>query len=270
MLGAGVVHAGWNAVLKSVDDRLVAFTWIGLVSSAAGLVGLVVTGLPPADAVLFAVASAVVHIAYDLSLISAYRVGSFSQMYPIARGTAPLLVTVGAVLFAHEHPGGLALTGIVVLAAGLTSLAVAGGRIAHGDLPAVGLALLTGVTIAGYTLVDGLGVRHSPDPFAYISLLFATQGPLLVATVRLRRPGVAVLRAEVRNRAVVAGAMSITAYAMVMWAQTRAPLGEVSALRETGVISASLIGAVVFRERFGARMVAAAAVVALGIVLIAW
>jgi drug/metabolite transporter (DMT)-like permease len=267
VLGAGVLHAVWNAITKAVDDRLMAFAWIGVSVSVLGGFGLALTGMPPLDAVWFAVASAVVHVVYDFALMRAYRLGAFNQVYPIARGTSPLVVAVGAAVFASERLGWLPLTGIVVLAAGLMSLAFSSGHVGRSEVPAVGAALATGLTIATYSLIDGLGVRHSPDPFSYMGLQFLLEGPFFVV-LAARRPWAEWTKDRVMSRGLLAGVLMVAAYGAVMWAQARAPLAEVAALRETGVISAAVIGAVFFRERFGLRRIGAAAVVALGIVLI--
>ncbi|MHB1508055.1 MAG: EamA family transporter [Acidimicrobiales bacterium] len=268
VLGAGVLHAVWNAITKAVEDRLVVFAWIGTALAVSGGTALVFTGLPARAALIFLVASAVVHVAYDLALMNAYRLGSFNQMYPIARGTSPLLVTAGAALFAQESLGALELVGVLLLAGGLVSLALSAGRINRSELPAVGAALLTGVAIASYSLLDGLGVRRSGDAFAYVAMLFVFEGPVLVAAAVIRRPVAAWTRDRIAVRGLLAGLLSFAAYGAVVWAQSRAPLAEVAALRETGVISAAVIGAVFFQEGFGYRRIVSAVVVAVGIAMI--
>jgi len=268
VIGAGVLHALWNAIAKYVDDRLVAFALIGAVAAVVGGVGLAVTGLPYRAAIAYAVVSAVLHLGYNLALMNSYRLGAFNQTYPIARGTSPLVVAVGAYLIAHEHLSAPAVTGVVVLAVGRMSLAVSAGRLSRSDLPAVGAAVLTGIAIASYTLVDGLGVRRAHDPYAYAALLFLLQGPVFPLVAVFRRPLAVWRPASTLTRGVTAGALSVVAYGIVLWAQTKAPLAEVAALRETSVISAALIGTVFLHERFGPRRVAAAVLVATGIVLI--
>jgi drug/metabolite transporter (DMT)-like permease len=268
VLAAGVLHAVWNAIAKYVDDRLTAFGLIGVVSTVAGGAILLVTGWPAGPAVPFAVASAIVHVLYDLALMNSYRLGAFNQTYPIARGTSPLLVAVGAYVVAHEHLRPLGLAGVVVLAVGLMSLAFSSGRLGRAELPAVGAAFLTGLTIAGYTLLDGLGVRHAHDPYAYAGLLFLLLGPVFPVVVLFRRPRRVWRDVALVSRGLLAGGLTLAAYTIVLWAQTRAPLAEVAALRETSVIWAALIGTVFLKEKFGARRIAAATLVATGIVLI--
>ncbi len=268
VIGAGALHACWNALVKQVDDRLMAFAWIGLASTVAGGLVLLVTGLPDRAAIAFVIASAVIHVGYDLALMNSYRLGAFNQTYPIARGTSPLIVAVGAYFLAHEHLGAPALIGIATLAAGLMSLALSGGRLTRRDTPAVSAAILTGLTIAGYTLIDGLGVRRAGDPWAYTALLFALQGPPLPIVAAIRRPAASWRDRPVIERGLIAGVLCVLAYGIVLWAQTKAPLAEVAAIRETSVVFAALIGMAALGEEFGKRRVVAAVVIATGIVLI--
>jgi drug/metabolite transporter (DMT)-like permease len=176
---------------------------------------------------------------------------------------------VGAYFVAHEHLSLLAWTGIVILALGLMSLALSAGRLTRAELPAIAAALATGLAIAAYTLVDGLGVRRSHDPYAYSALLFLMQGPVYPIVYLVRRRPVVWRQVTTISRGLAAGFISVVAYSLVLWAQTKAPLAEVAALRETSVIAAAIIGAVFLRESFGARRFAAAVLVAAGIVLIA-
>lgn len=254
---------------KSIEDRLLAFALIGVASTLAGGIALIVTGLPARAAIGYVVVSTCFHIAYESGLINSYRLGAFNQTYPIARGTSPLVVAVGAYFVAHEHLSLLAWTGIVILALGLMSLALSAGRLTRAELPAIVAALATGLAIAAYTLVDGLGVRRSHDPYAYSALLFLMQGPVYPIVYLVRRRPVVWRQVTTISRGLAAGFISVVAYSLVLWAQTKAPLAEVAALRETSVIAAAIIGAVFLRESFGARRFAAAVLVAAGIVLIA-
>jgi drug/metabolite transporter (DMT)-like permease len=268
VIGAGALHAVWNAVAKQLGDRVMVFALMGVPLTLAGGLAVAVAGVPARAAVGFAIASAVIHIGYDLALMNSYRLGSFNQVYPIARGTSPLVVAAGAYLFASERLGVVPLAGVAILAFGLMSLALSAGRLARPDLPAVGVAVLTGLTIAAYTIVDGLGVRAAHDPHAYAGLMFLLQGPVFPLIAVSRRP----VR-QWRDRSMVscgllAGTLLVVAYGTVLWAQSRAPLAEVAAIRETSVIFAALIGMAFLKEHFGIRRVAAAAVIAAGIVLI--
>ncbi len=268
VIGAGALHAIWNAIAKYLDDRLAAFALIGIASTLGGGVLLALTGLPHGAAVPFAVASAVIHIGYDLALMNSYRLGAFNQVYPIARGTSPLVVALGAYVLAGERLNPVALAGVVILAAGLASLALSAGRLTRSELPAITAAVITGLVIASYTIVDGLGVRRAGDPYAYAGLLFFLMGPVMPAVALWRRRGLGWLTGPAAGKGLLAGVLSLVAYGTVLWAQTRAPLAEVAAIRETSVVFAALIGMRLFAESFGTRRVAAAALVAAGIVLI--
>ncbi len=268
VVGAGALHAAWNAIAKFLDDRLVAFALIGVASTLGGGIVLALTGLPYRASIGFAVASAAIHIGYELALMNSYRLGAFNQVYPIARGTAPLLVALSAYFLADEHLGVVPLAGVAILAAGLVSLALSSGRLTGSELPAVAAAALTGLAIAGYTIVDGLGVRRAHDPFAYAGLLFVLMGPVFPMVAAFRRPAISWLTGRAANLGLLAGTLSLIAYGTVLWAQPRAPLAEVAAIRETSVVFAALIGMRLFAECFGTRRVAAACLVAAGIVLI--
>jgi drug/metabolite transporter (DMT)-like permease len=268
VIGAGALHACWNAIAKQVSDQLMAFAWIGLSSAAIGGVALAFTGLPYRTAIPYAIASGVIHIAYNLGLMNSYRLGSFNQTYPIARGISPLVVAVGAYFLAGEHLGAAALIGIVILAAGLMSLAFSSGKLTRKDTPAVCAAVFTGLTIASYTIVDGLGVRHSHDPLSYAALLFILQGPPMAIVAGFRRSASQWRDTSAIRLGSLAGAISVLAYGIVLWAQSRAPLAEVAAIRETSVVFAALIGLFVLDEEFGRRRIAAAVVIATGIILI--
>lgn len=268
VIGAGALHAVWNAIAKHLDDRVMVFALMGIALTLGGGLAVAVAGLPGRVAVLLAVASAVIHIGYDLALMHSYRLGSFNQVYPIARGTSPLVVAAGAYFLAGEHLGVVPLAGLAVLAFGLMSLAVSAGRLSQSDLPAIGAAVLTGLTIAGYTIVDGLGVRAAHDPYSYAGLMFLLQGPVFPLVAVCRRPVTRWRDMPAVRRGLLAGALSVVAYGTVLWAQSRAPLAEVAAIRETSVIFAAVIGMMFLKERLGTRRVAAAVVVAAGIVLI--
>jgi uncharacterized membrane protein len=268
VIGAGVLHAAWNAIAKQVSDRIMAFALMGVaVTVGAGLV-VALAGLPARAAMGYAVISAAIHVGYESALLNSYRLGAFNQVYPIARGTSPLVVAGGAYLFAGERLGLVPLAGVIILATGLMSLALSAGHLARSDLPAVAVAAVTGLTIASYTLVDGLGVRASHNPYGYAGLLFLLQGPVFPLIAVIRRPLSQWRNGPLVSRGLVAGVLSLAAYGIVLWAQSRSPLAEVAAVRETSVIFAALIGMIFLKERFGPRRVAAAVVIAAGIVLI--
>jgi drug/metabolite transporter (DMT)-like permease len=266
VLLAAVTHACWNALAHRITDKLVGFTLIAGGGTVIGLVAVPFLPLPAAGAWPYLVASALIHIAYYVLLMRSFRLGDFGQAYPIARGTAPLVVTVLAAVFAHEVPDGWAAAGIAVSCAGLTGVALWGLRGRRPNWAAIGAALATGLSIAAYTVVDGLGVRASGSSLAYIAWLMALEG-IAVPTYALYRWRGQFLP-TVRPFAAVGllgAALSVTAYGLVLWAQTRAELAPVAALRESSIIVGAGIGAVFFKERFGAPRIAAAGLLVIGI-----
>ncbi|WP_435058713.1 EamA family transporter [Streptomyces sp. bgisy060] len=268
VLVAAVTHAGWNAIAHGVKDQLLSFT---LISGGGALIGLVTAcfvPLPAAGAWPYLIASALLHIGYYALLMRSFTLGDFGQMYPIARGTAPLVVTALAAAFVHEVPGGWQLLGVAVACAGLTGLALWGirGKGTRPHWPALLAAGATGLAIALYTVVDGVGVRASGTPLGYIAWLMVLEGLVIPAyALWTRRAALLPQLRPYAARGLLGAALSVAAYALVLWAQTKAPLAPIAALRESSIIVGAAIGAVFFKERFGAPRVAAAGLMVVGI-----
>jgi drug/metabolite transporter (DMT)-like permease len=198
-----------------------------------------------------------IHTAYYLLLAESYRRGDLSQVYPLARGSAPLIVAAGAYLLVDEPLGRAGLVGVGLVCAGIISLASRG--------PALPLALSVGALIGCYSLVDGIGVREAGSAFAFIVWLEVLCGIPMTCVVLYRRWGRIAEYARTRGlHPAVGGLVSTIAYASVLYAYSRAPLAEVSALRETSVVFAAAIGAGLLGEPLGTRRILAAATVALG------
>ncbi|WP_433889886.1 EamA family transporter [Streptomyces sp. CA-111067] len=264
VLVAALTHASWNAIAHGIKDQLLAFTLVGGGGALCAAALAPFAALPRAAAWPYLIASVLVHLAYQYLLMRSFQLGDFGQVYPIARGIAPLAVTVLAAVFVHERPGGWQTAGVLVASAGLGGVALWGMRGRTPNWPALAAAAGTGLTIAGYTVVDGVGVRDSGTSLGYICWLLLMQG-LVVPVVALtaRRGELFAQLRPVAVRGLFGGALSITAYGLVLWAQTRADLAPVAALRETSIIAGAAIGALFFKEHFGRpRMVAAALVVA--------
>ncbi|MEU6620699.1 EamA family transporter [Streptomyces litmocidini] len=268
VLVAAVTHAGWNAIAHGIKDQLLSFT---LISGGGALIGMAVAcfvPLPAAGAWPYLLASALLHIGYYALLMRSFSLGDFGQMYPIARGTAPLVVTVLAAVFVHEVPDGWQLLGVAVACAGLTGLALWGIRGGGGrpHWPALLAAGTTGLSIALYTVVDGVGVRASGTPLGYIAWLMVLEGLAIPAyALWTRRAALLPQLRPYAARGLLGAALSVGAYALVLWAQTKAPLAPIAALRESSIIVGAAIGALFFKERFGAPRVAAAGLMVVGI-----
>ena len=268
VLAAALLHAAWNSIAHGIGDRLIGFALIGVADLVGGGVLAAFAGLPPAGAWPYIVASAVLHIAYNLMLLASYQLGEFSQTYPLARGTAPLLVALASVLLLHRPLAAQDLAGIIAVSAGLIGLVLAGGLPGRKDVPAVAAAVATGLLIALYTVIDGLGVAQGPL-IAYIGWMFFLQGPALPVLAVLRRGRR--LPALLRRHAVAGlagGVISLAAYSIVLWAQTSGALAPIAALRESSIVFGALIGALFLHEPLGHRRAAAAGVVLAGVLLL--
>jgi drug/metabolite transporter (DMT)-like permease len=268
VLFSALLHATWNSLAHAVSDRLVGFALIGLVDAFVGGLMAAYAGLPPAGAWPFIIASAALHVVYNLLLLASYELGEFSQMYPLARGTSPWVVAlVSVVVLGRELPLH-ELAGVLAVSAGLIALVFIGGRPHRKDLPAITAAVLTGLAIASYTVVDGLGVVEAPL-FAYTGWLFLLQGPPIAVIAAVRRGrGLPSAVRESAAPGIAGGVISIAAYTIVLWAQTSGALAPIAALRETSIIFGALIGAIFLGERLGAKRAVAAGVVLAGVVLI--
>jgi drug/metabolite transporter (DMT)-like permease len=268
---AGMLHATWNALARATADRLATFAIFGVVEATCGAIGIALTPSPAVAAWPYLAVSTVLQTLYVIFLIRSYRLGDFNQVYPIARGSAPLLVAIVATVVVGDRTTGAELAGIAVICAGLGVLALARprGNGAPPHWPAVRAALLTGVTIAAYTIVDGVGVRLSGTAAGYGSWLFLLMGPPIVGWVLAVRGRALIGSARTQLwRGVVGGLLTIAGYGIVLWAQTTGSLAVVAALRETGVITGAVIGVFVFRERAAVARIAAAVTVAAGAALI--
>ncbi|MFE9452496.1 EamA family transporter [Streptomyces sp. NPDC006739] len=269
VLTAAVLHAGWNALAHAIPNKLAGFTLINLVFVGVSAIWVSFTPLPGSAAWPFIAASALLQVAYQTLLLQAYRLGDFGQMYPVARGVAPLLVAVLSVSVLGQELSAPELTGVLIISAGLVALALADGLPDRAQLPALTAALGTGVMIASYTIVDGTGVRRSDSVFGYIAWSFLLQGMLFCAGAFVL--GGRRLSARLRDapmRGLTGGVLSLTAYALVVWAQDHGDLASIAALRETSIVIAALLGTVFFRERLGGRRLAASVTVVAGIAVL--
>lgn len=269
VLAAAALHAGWNALIKIRLDPFLAMTLICTICSLIALPALAITGLPKLAALPWILLSVLIHLGYYLFLAEAYRRADMGQIYPIARGSAPLITALASLLVVHDRisPGNIA--GIGLLAVGVLLISLRGHR--HAAAPngvAIGYALATAATISAYTLVDGLGARAADDPNAYSAALFTVDAiPMLVLC--LKRRGLEGLRPAMKFilPGVAGGAMSLAAYWIVIWAMTVAPIALVAAVRETSVFFGSLIAVFILKEPLTRVRAISAGLTMLGLVL---
>ena len=262
VLFAAFLHASWNAVLKGNGDGLWTMTVMGIATSLACAGLACFLPLPAAASWPCIAGSALLHVGYNAFLIRAYRNGDFGSAYPIARGSSPLLVTSGAALTVKELPAWPGIAGILLVSGGIISLAFRGRR-----LPDSGIfyALGTGAFIAAYSVTDGIGGRLSGNTVAYTVWMCMLWGTTAWPVYLIRRPGMPLWRGQ-RATALAAcgGLVSLLAYGIVIFAMARAPMGSVSALRETSVLFAVLLARVFFNEQLTARRIVSAIVIAVG------
>lgn len=267
VIGAAALHAGWNALLKIGLDRFLTASLIQIGAGIVALLALPFVALPDAAAWPWIILSALLHIGYNLFLSRAYQHGDLGQVYPISRGSSPLLVAALSVLLLGEVlPAGQWL-GLGVLVGGIWLMAIRGG---HGKQSSGLLvnALLTALFIAGYTLADASGARANGDPLSYSAWLFAVNG-LVMALVILCQRGPAVVSALGPHwrAGLLGGAMSMLAYSIAIWAMTLAPVALVSALRETSVVFALLIGRLWLKESLPPLRAVACLVILAGVAM---
>ena len=267
IVGAAFAHAAWNAVLKSSTDRVLALATIIAIGAIAAAVVAPFVHFPPPAAQGYLAAGVVIHNIYYLTMIAAYRDGDLSQVYPVSRGIGPVLVAGFAAVLAGEHAKPAELAALVLVSIGLCSLAFSGGWPRGKTGIAVLYALGTGILVAAFTVVDGVGVRLSPGRFDFIVWLMLLNAiPLLAWALWLRRGRVlAWLRTEGGPPA-IGGAISTVGLVIILYALGQGPMAHVAALREISILFAALIGALTLREPFGARRVIGAAVVVGGLI----
>jgi drug/metabolite transporter (DMT)-like permease len=269
VLFAAACHAGWNALIKFGLAPLSATTLISLGSGVVALLFLPLVGVPAWPAWPWLIASVVIHLVYFAALIESYRTGDLGQVYPIARGAAPLMTATATTLLVGEHLSPVGWGGIVALVAGVFLLLAHGGRdLARIDRRAVGFALFTALTICTYSVVDGIGVRLSANANAYSLWVFVGIA-LVMLPYALYRDGRDVIPAmrTYWRRGFVGGALQVLSYGTVLWAMTLAPIAIVATLRETSVLFGAGIAVVVLKERLRAVRIAAALLIVCGLVL---
>jgi drug/metabolite transporter (DMT)-like permease len=270
VLLAAAFHASWNALIKI---RLDPFLAIVLIAAAAGIASLPLlpfVPVPPLAAWPWLMLSVLTHVGYYIGLSRAYRSGDMGQVYPIARGSAPLMTAAGGAILLGENFNLIGWGGIVALTSGIFLLSLrGGGDLAHLNRRAVGYALFTAVTICCYSLVDGIGARTAGNAHGYALWLFVIDGAFISVVALLSHgPGVIPGMARHWRSGLIGGVLSLTAYWIVIWAMTVAPIALVAALRETSVLFGAGIAVVFLKEPLRATRIGAAVLIVIGLALI--
>ncbi|MGI3183700.1 EamA family transporter [Nioella aestuarii] len=267
VLGAALLHAGWNAIIKTGLSKQTSMFLLSVGHAAIGFCVALTKPFPEAEVWPWLLASGLIHMAYQLFLAFAYEQGDLSRVYPLARGAAPMMVLVVSVLFLSDPMGVMDYVGVLVLGLGIAFMAR--GVFTNGEsrrlLPfAFGSAMAT----AGYTLADGLGARVAGDPLQYVGWLMMMSALFYTpAAIALR--GAEVIRASARDwvMGMIAAAASFAAYVIAVWAMTVAPLALVAALRETSILFAVLLGWLLFGDKMDRGKIVAAVLIVSGVIL---
>jgi len=257
VLLAALLHASWNAIVKGGADKSVGILGVAIGHLPCAALALLIVPWPDARSLPWVVSGGLIHTGYCLFLASAYRRGDLTHVYPIARGVAPLIVTLVSIAFLGTVLAAGQLLGIAAIVIGLASLALGRGRESF-DGAATGLALATGAFIAAYSLNDGIGARASDgSPLGYYALVSIVNVLTLLPVLNHHDPTVLRRTLADPGRVLLTGTGSFAAYGIVVWAFTQAPLPLVTALRETSIVFAVLIGVLVMKERLNLGTLAA-------------
>jgi drug/metabolite transporter (DMT)-like permease len=270
VLFAAACHAGWNALIKVGLDPLSTTTLISVGSGVVALAFVPLFGGPAAAAWPWLIASVAIHLVYFASLIETYRTGDLGQVYPIARGAAPLMTAIVTTFFIGEKLSVIGWVGIFALVAGVLLLSTHGGRdLARIDRRAIGFAFFTAMTVCSYSVVDGVGARLSLNPNAYSVWLFVGIAVVMVPYA-LFRDGRDVIPAmqQYWRRGIAGGALQFLSYGIAIWAMTAAPIAVVATLRETSVLFGAVIAVLVLKEPLRAVRIMAAFLIVCGLILI--
>ena len=268
VLLAAALHAIWNAVIKGTGDKTIAIGLVALGHMVLGLIGAAILPLPDIKVIPFILASTLIHWGYYYGLTTAYKFGDLSLIYPIARGISPVIVTFFAFFWIDERLSWVEMSGVLLISSGILFLGLR-SLSNEKSITALVFALTTGMLIAAYSLTDGFGVRLTENPLSYIVWLFIAEGFVvfyIFGRFRLR-----LLKSSLSEILLgfFAGVVSTVAYGLALYAKSLAPLGIVTALRETSVIIATLIGVLWFKEKPIGYRIGSASIVFCGIIFLA-
>ncbi|MCJ8269821.1 MAG: EamA family transporter [Psychrosphaera sp.] len=267
VLVAALFHAIWNSMIKNSGEKLLTLGYIRFVGLVYGLIVITTQPMIDLNAVPYLLIATTIHFAYFYCLLNAYKFGDFSQVYPISRGLAPLVVLSLGAFIAGEYLNNWQLLGTLLICLGVLSLAFGGDK-KHQAKPLL-FAIGTGLCIAGYTFASGLGVRVAGNFLVYSGWLEVLTGAFTLIFIVAKKPGDIIPYSKSNYKgALSAGILSISAYVAALWAMSRVPMAPVAAVRETSIIFAAVIGAVAMKEGCAAKRIVASFLVAVGVVLL--
>jgi drug/metabolite transporter (DMT)-like permease len=263
------MHAAWNVLVKLKLDRFLSLCLIQTLMGFLGLAMLAAFPWPSAASIPYAVVSGLLHLGYFMFLARSYRTGDLSQVYPIARGAAPLLTLAATWAFMHEEVTLMGGAGVAVLVLGIWVISLVGQRGLRLDGLTLFFAIGTSVFVAAYTIVDGIGGRISGAPSGYAGMVFVFDAVFLsIAAVAIRGPGILREVAPYWKTGILGALLSVGAYWIAIWAMTHAPIASVAALRETSILVVMLLSMRVLKETVNLSRLGGAVLIVVGAVLI--
>ena len=269
VIAAALLHATWNALVKGGADKHLSMAAVVLGHLPPALLALIFVPSPAAESFVFILAGAALHVGYQLFLMHAYKVGDLTQVYPIARGSAPLVVAGISVAFLGVELSRIEIMGVVTIGIGLISMSLVRQADGLRNVRAARLALVAGGFIAAYSLIDGYGARLAGTALGFYGWLALGNGLAFAAITAWREPGLlARIPADAGKEFLLGGSASFTAFALVIWSFTHAPIAVVAALRETSIVFALLIGVVFLKERLDLAKVVASMITLTGAIIL--
>ena len=266
---AAFLHAVWNAMVKNEDNKYLAVTAIVLGHVPVSVLIILLTPIPSVESIPFIILSALLHIGYEWYLLSAYRFGDLTKVYPIARGTAPILITIVSLIFLGVALSNFEILGIFIISLGILSLSLQGAK-GIKNRSAVIYALVTGFFIMGYSITDGYGARVSNSFLSYMGWSFILNATIFPIILKINNKSEIITKTFKEGKKIffIGGTLSYIVYGIVIWGFTQAPIALITALRETSIIFALLIGTFFLKEKFTLLKTAAVLTIFLGVILL--
>ena len=266
---AAFLHAVWNAMVKNEDNKYLAVTAIVLGHVPLSVLIILLTPIPSVESIPFIILSALLHIGYEWYLLSAYRFGDLTKVYPIARGTAPILITIVSLIFLGVALSNFEILGIIIISLGILSLSLQGAK-GIKNRSAVIYALVTGFFIMGYSITDGYGARVSNSFLSYMGWSFILNATIFPIILKINNKSEIITKTFKEGKKIffIGGTLSYIVYGIVIWGFTQAPIALITALRETSIIFALLIGTFFLKEKFTLLKVIATFIIFFGVALL--
>ena len=266
---AAFLHAVWNAMVKNEDNKYLAVTAIVLGHVPVSVLIILLTPIPSVESIPFIILSALLHIGYEWYLLSAYRFGDLTKVYPIARGTAPILITIVSLIFLGVALSNFEILGIFIISLGILSLSFQGAK-GFKNRSVVIYALVTGFFIMGYSITDGYGARVSNSFLSYMGWSFILNATIFPIILKINNKSEIITKIFKEGKKIffIGGTLSYIVYGIVIWGFTQAPIALITALRETSIIFALLIGTFFLKEKFTLLKVIATFIIFFGVALL--